>query len=601
MKPTSPAMTTFHQPFPPKPHSAPSGWLAAGAVILALLGPASRQSVLAADNAEELRLRSGAVVKGQFVEGDKQTIVFRSETGLRTFPKKDVRAIVFETEAPAATGEFPPGFSAKPPLRLKQVMVARRITQNRATEEKAYEPEVIGISGDGSKIVFWTPKSGLFAINPDGSGRTQILARKDDTDRFRAEWGGRFSVSQNGKVLYWQGYQSAPIRRINTDGTDERLLVRAGAEYDPFRLHEASGRVYFSQRGGIFAIDTEGRGDYREIITNLKLAKVWEISPDNCLLGRFDVSADGNRIAFVVGGYPKAKAAQLMAINADGSGLRRIVETDFDPTALTISPDGQQVVFWKYGAQIYIVNWDGSGLRELPLPPWDANGSGFQHLNRFSADNGQFMYNGNEGGGFVQIALLEGTERNEPLSCGVWDYYENALFWGLYSPTFTDDLRRFVSISHYWRPFKPRQVVVGDINPRQAPGIPVLSDIDFPGFLSTNPQVPQHRGTLKVRVTKGASEVERVQFVLAPYCGHTRNDAARWQPNLGWWSLQGDHQLRDDGKNGDETAGDGIYSSDNLSPHPTDYKLPEGRYLLRIVAHDDQNAVAVDVDGLEIK
>jgi len=589
------------QPSPARhPITASGCWSAAAALALGLLATLP-QSARAADNPEELRLRNGNVLKGQFVEGDKQTIVFRSESGLQSFPKKDVRAIIFELEPAGAAGEFPPGFTAKPPHQLKRVVVTRRITRNRATEEQTYEPEVIGISGDGSKIVFWTRKSGFYAINPDGTGRAQILARKDNSDRFNAEWGGRFEVNRDGKVLYWQGYQAAAIRRINTDGSDERLLVRAGAEYDPFRLREACGRIFFSQRGGIFSIDTEGKGDYREIITHNQLAKLWEISPERCMLGRFDASADGKRIAFAVGGYPKAKAVQLMAINADGTGLRRIIETDFDPTALTMSPDGQRIIFWKYGTAAYVVNWDGSGFRELALPPWDANGSGFQHLNRFSSDDAWYMFNGNESGGFTQISRVDGPERIEPLSCGNWDYFETGLFHGLYSPTFTADLRRFVSISQYWRQFKPRQIVVGDINPRQAPGVPVLSDIEFSGFLATNPQVPQHRGAVKVRVTKADSAVERVQFLLVPVCGHARTDAARWRPNLGWDALQGDHQLRDDGKNGDAVAGDGVYSTDNFSPHTSDFRMPEGRYLLRIVAHDDQNAVAVDVDGVEIK
>lgn len=590
----------FHSSHRPLPDRA-GRRLAVTVLSLSLFGTTYPTAAPAAENAEELRLRNGNVIQGQFIEGDKNTIVFRSGSGLQSFPKKDVRAILFETEPAGTGGEFPPGFTAKPPHKLKRVLVTRRITQNRATEEQMYEPEVIGISGDGSKIVFWTRKAGFFAINPDGSGRTQILARKDNTDRFNAEWGGRFEVNRDGKVLYWQGYQAAAIRRINTDGSDERLLVRAGAEYDPFRLREGCGRIFFSQRGGIFSIDTEGKGDFREIITHNQLAKQWEIPAERCMLGRFDASADGSRIAFVVGGYPKAKAAQLMAINADGTSLRRIIETDFDPTALTMSPDGQRIIFWKYGTAAYVVNWDGTGLRELALPPWDGNGSGFQHLNRFSDDNARFMFNGNESGGFTQVARLDGTERFEPLSFGHWDYYENALFHGLYSPTFTVDLRRCVSISQYWRQFKPRQIVVANINPRQAPGVPVLSDIEFSGFLATNPQVPQHRGTLKVRVTKADSAVERVQFLLVPVCGHSRTDPVRWRPNLGWDALQGDHQLRDDGKNGDAVAGDGIYSTDNLSPHTSDYRLPEGRYLLRIVAHDDQNAVAADVDGVEIK
>ncbi len=554
---------------------------------------------LAQSAPEELRLRNGNVLKGQFVEGDKQTIIFRSEGGLQTYPKRDVRAVVFDTgEAVASDSEFPPGFSAKPPLKIKRVISYRRITRNRGTEEGQFEPEVMTLSGDGTTIVFWTRKGGFFAINADGSNRRQILARKDNAEHFNAEWGGRLALSHDGKVMYWQGGQSAPIRRINTDGTDERLLVRAGAEYHAFQLREDCGRIFFSSRGGIFSIDTEGKGDYKEIVTHVQLGKLWEVSSDWTMLGDFDVSADGSKIAFAVGGYPKAKARQLMAINADGSGMRRIVETDFEPSHLRMSADGKQILFWKYGQKGFIVNWDGSGLRELAWPAWDGNHGGFQHLSRFSPDGARFVYNCGYAGG-MQEYRLDDSDRFEPLASGRWDGYPDPVFWGYYTPTFSRDLKRFATMTQYWQQSKPRQVLVGDVNPRTAPGLPVVSDVEFPALLSVNPQVPQHTGTIKCKVAKGDSDVERVQFILLSSADYARNK--RWQPDLGWWGLEGDHQMRDDGKNGDEKAGDGIYTSNNLTPHTTDYQPTEGRHVLRIIVHDDQNAVAVDVDGVEIK
>lgn len=564
-------------------------WLLA----LVLLGPIM---VNAQAGPDELLLRSGESIPGQFLEGDKGAIVFRTTDGLQTFRRDQVRAIFFDRAAAPAAGEFPAGFSAAAPHRLAHVIVMRRVTSNRVLEDGKFEPEIITVSGDGSTIAFYAPKSGLYLMNVDGSNR-RLLIPADGTDRTRFDW-GRFELSRNGKVFYWQG--GAPIYRINTDGTGEQLLVRNGAEYEAFRLREDCKRIFFSQRGGIFSIDTEGRGDYKEIVTPRVLSRQWEVPEERCLLGRFDVSADGNRIAFVVGGYPKAPCAQLMAINGDGTGLRRMATTDFDPWALTMKPDGSQVVFWQYGVKAFAANWDGGGQSELPLPPWDANGSGFQHLNRFSADSQWFSYNGNESGGFGQLCRADGSGRYEPQNCGYWDNYENALFHGLYSPVYTDNLRQFVSISQYWRQFKPRQVVVGNINPRIAPGVPVLSEITFPRLISTNPQLPAHRGKLSVRIGRGDTDVERVQYTLVPMCMKQARDPNRWIANAGWAALQGDHLLHDDGKNGDATAGDGIYTTDNLAPDTGDARLPAGRYLLRIVAHDDQSAVIVDVDGIEV-
>jgi hypothetical protein len=266
-----------------------------------------------------------------------------------------------------------------------------------------------------------------------------------------------------------------------------------------------------------------------------------------------------------------------------------------------MSPDGKQVLFWKYAEQAFVVNWEGGEAVPIPVPSWDANGGGLQSLNRFSSDGSRFLLNSNPVPGIAVIVRPDGSERFEPLATGRWDGYENTLFWGAYAATFSADLRRCVTISEYWAQRKPRQVVVADIDPTEAPGIPVVSDIEFPPMLSTNRQVPQHRGTIKARITKADSAVERVQFLLAPVSGHARDHGARWFHDLGWQALQGSHLMNDAGIEGDETAGDGVYTSDLLSPDPAYYAPPEGRYHLRIVAHDDQNAVIVDVDGVDIR
>ena len=59
--------------------------------------------------------------------------------------------------------------------------------------------------------------------------------------------------------------------------------------------------------------------------------------------------------------------------------------------------------------------------------------------------------------------------------------------------------------------------------------------------------------------------------------------------------------LVDDGRNGDEVAGDGVWTNDGICPEPGDFQIPAGHYLMRVVAHDEQNAVIVDVDGVDLK
>ncbi len=560
-------------------------------LLVTILHPGHTQSAT-----DELVLRNGQRVTGTFLRGDQSTIVFGVGDDIQTHPSGDVSAVFFGTKSAESPDIWPPGFSAVLPVKLAHLIVLRRITANHPSENGEYEPEIAKISGDGSTIAIYAPKSGIHILKADGSQR-RLLVPNDNTPRTQCAW-DRFELNRTGTVLFWQG--GGTIYRIDTDGSNERILVRSGAEYEAFRLREDCKRLFYSQRGGIFSVDIEGRGEPREIITHRRLSQVWGASEDHCLLGRFDVTADGTRIAFVVGGYPNARNAQLMALMSDGSGLRRIADTEFDPWALTMKPDGSQVIGWQYGVKAVLFNWDGSTPADLPLPPWDANGSGFQHLNRFSADGRFFAYNGNESGGFGQLSRADGSQRYEPQNTGRWDYYDNALFHGMYSPVYSDNLRRFVTISQYWRGFRPRQLVVGDINPRTAQGVPVLSDITLPTFVSTNPQAPAHRGRLTVRIRRATSDIGRVQYMLIPACMKRPKDGDRWVASAGWDALQGDHRLYDDGTHGDTQAGDGVYTTDNFAPDAGDGRPHPGRYLVRIVAHDDQSAVIVDVDGVMI-
>jgi len=561
-----------------------------------------------AEGTDELRLRNGTVIRGEFLAGDLETIVFRVDQVLQIYRKEDCAALFINgtgspetpgsgTALPAAYGDGPtPGFSARTPFRIVRVITMRRVTQNRVVEDGRYEPEFARISDDGSTVAFFAPKSGLYVMNSDGGNR-RLVFPTEGKDNAALE-NQRFALSPDGRVIFWQPGQSRPIYRINADGTDEQMLVNSGGEYDPNRLREGGRRIFFSARGGIFSIDTIGNGDYREIITPKPLAREWEVPEDWCLLGLFDASEDGRRIAFSVGGYPKAKARQLMGINADGTGLHRIVETEFEPWAISIAPDGGRVIFWKNTVQAYVVNWDGTGLTEIATPPWDLNGSGYVQFNRISPDGQWYEYNANEAGGFSQIVRIDSNGRYELQNYGPWDNHDNAIFHGMYGFAFSADLRHFVTVSQYWRGFKPRQVVVGEVNPATANGLPTITEIAFPATMSTNQQLPTNQGKITARIRKGTSDIERVQFIITPI-SQQRGD--RWVNNAAVLGMRGDRIMHDDGKNGDATAGDGIYTCTTLALQSDENKLPPGHYLLRIAVHDEQNLVAVDVDGIEVK
>jgi hypothetical protein len=568
-------------------------FLLLGAGVLALA-----VGVVAQERPDELRLRDGTVVLGKVVEVDRNTVVFRTEAGLREYRRAEVRAIFFDGMPADSPGETTPGYTAVPPLKVQRVITLRHITNNRIADEGRFEPEIAKISGDGSRIAFWAPKTGLYTINHDGTDQRLAAPLGPELDRPDGQF---MEVSPDGKYVYLQNGQSAPVFRINGDGSGKILLARTGSEYEPLRLRQGGKRLYIGSRGFIASFDTEGKGDYREILNQDKISPLIDV-PNNgdgrTHFTAFDVSEDGARIVANVF-IPREQKRQLCAFNGDGSGFRVLLRTEFEPGVPQFTPDGRQVLFNNRDNNLHIVNWDGTGLRELPIPYYGSNSGPAQRYRRFSPDGQWLAYQAaNDGPAGDIITRLDGSERYEPYIRWIgFDNREEVVFSGSGVASYSTDLKRFVYVRRHGR----RQLVVGDINPRSSMGVPVVSDIDFSGSLSTNPQVPANVGHAKARVKPGTGDVLRVVYAFNPMITPWPTHPAKWNWGGGWVSLTGTHIMADDGKNGDAAAGDGLFTNTAVNPHPTDYKPPAGRRSMRIIAHDERNAVMVDVDGVEIR
>jgi hypothetical protein len=485
-----------------------------------------------------------------------------------------------------------PGYATKG-HKIRRIIAVRQLTNHRPADAAPYSPELVAISADGSTIAAYAPATGIYTMNFDGSNYKLIVP--NDPSR-TVPIAGRLHLSPDGSRIYWQG-NGGPIYRVNSDGEDLRELVKSGAEYTPLKLRWWGNRIYYGTRGGLYSIDTEGVGDYRELLTQADLFNVFNVQ--GLLLNEFDVDETGERLVCAL--YdPDLKKKQVFAMPVGGdpvAGLRILVETEFEPTKILISPDGSRVLFEQYGGKKYVVNWDGTGMRELNLPPssWS--------IPEFTPDGRWISYSVDYYG--TVIVNIDTGEIVDTIQTGNWGDNELALFQWPSAVALSKDLRRFVYVMNHGGGSMPRQIVAGEINPSQLEGLPLLADIEFPKTLSAKPELPNHFGALRVKVTS-ERPVERVQFNLTPGTHfHVGNN--RWEHSVSQ-ALYGGTRLNDAGMDGDAAAGDGIWSTANFGKPNLFYADP-GKHLLRIVAHEKTtfrgfekaSAVIVDLEGVEVK
>ena len=486
-----------------------------------------------------------------------------------------------------------PGYSSKQHT-LKRVTVLRQITNHRPNDAKPYLPAFATISGDGSKIAYFAPETGIYTINPDGSDNKLILPNKQG---IAVPVYNRLLMSHDGNHIFWQGNFNT-IYRVNSDGSDLRELSKDGAEYADPRLRRWGNRIYYGNRGGIYSVDTEGVGDLQPILTQKDLFNVFNMG--GLLLGEFDVSEIGLEMACRI--YdPDLKKEQLFAFPVGGdpvSGLRLIVETDFRPERIVMSPDGRQVFFTSPQGEPYVVNYDGTGMRKLELPPVSNS-----NVIKFSTDGRWIQYTVPYGG--TILARLDGTDRVEPIQAGRWGENSlNILSW-FSDVTFSSDFRRFVYIMNAGGGEMPKQLVVGEINPAKIEGVPRVTAVAFPKQLAKDPALPNHAGTFQVTLTKGAKPPERVQLSLSPMMNPRAVDNPVWEVESGFFALK-DTQAVDNAMKGDMTANDDTWTTNNLSP--SSYAFPR-KYSLRVAIHDKTSfrtfekahAIFLDFDGVEVK
>jgi Tol biopolymer transport system component len=172
--------------------------------------------------------------------------------------------------------------------------------------------------------------AGIFAFAPQGGGERRL--RKGLVDGV--------SVSANGRRMAFAATRSTPCSRCTAD-----IFV------------------------DVYVADGEGRHARR--IKRFKHAALESLA----------ISPDGRRLVLVI--YRGSAGADIYAIRADGSGVRRLTRGGRDESGVAFSPDGRRIAFSREGgggSAIFSMRSRGGGLHRV------SQGNGYDTDPAYSPD-----------------------------------------------------------------------------------------------------------------------------------------------------------------------------------------------------------------------
>lgn len=208
--------------------------------------------------------------------------------------------------------------------------------------------------------------SNIFTINPDGTNLKQLTFFSASAVGATTE-----SWSPDGKQiafqLFDQNTRQGQLWIMNADGSNQHVVLRdpsfnfAQPSFSPDGRHIVGARCTLTENCELYRVNIDGSG-----LTELTQ---FDLNPDqNDLLPEY--SADGNAIVFTStarGGV----ISSLYLMDTDGSNIRPLTPPNLEAWIPDGSPDGEKFVFatnFSGGVldeEIWSINADGTDLTRL--------------------------------------------------------------------------------------------------------------------------------------------------------------------------------------------------------------------------------------------
>lgn len=438
------------------------------------------------------------------------------------------------------------------------------------------------LSGNGAVIAFTHDKgpNQIYTMNFDGTGQRLV-----DSYTAQCECGSIVDISDDGsKVVSTEGRQ---IRLVDRGAVQPLLTIESStAGISGLKIEGDGRKVFFLldrdsiipttpkstpiQRG-LYAINTDGSG-MTQIVGPDAVAALFGITASSYYIPEFNdtgnvanrtlsVTTDGSRIVFGAGNLGSDNPDAIFGVNGNGSGLHFVLGPVRSVGRLAISASGSKVLydatFTGYIVETGVVNFDGTsklalredGLGEVPGVQLSADGTVLLAYD--------ILYNTDGSGGTLQLStLLNSLTPGRPLmNSTATRFVYSFVLPGTYSQGLT-------------------QLATAELNPTSLGAAPaIIGPSVNPAYAVAGGSVPS---TVTARVTP-ADRVIGVNYAIV------RNGLVEDTVN-------GAIFLVDNGASGDQVAGDGIFTSNNVIAKST---APAGPRLLRLFAQ------VSDANGLQ--